>query len=122
MTEEKKDQCEKQFDDCMNDDLTAERRQLWHLLWIGAFAAISMGVALWWSPWVFDSVDDPEALYRYAIIKFPQAIATIFILLGSVCLADLVFPGDILKKVVNDPKACAIVIAALFIAVGYTLA
>ncbi len=106
----------------MNDDMGMESRQLWHLLWIGVLAVVSMGIALWWSPWIFDSVDDPEALYRYAIIKFPQAIATIFILLGSVCLADIVFPGDILRKVVNDAKACAIVIAALFIAVGYTLA
>ncbi len=121
MTEDKKEQCEKQFDNCMNDDMQMETRQFWHLTWVGALAAIIMATALYFSPQVFDSVDDPEGLYRWALFQFPKAFATIFILLGSVCLADLIFPGDLLTKVLGDSKACAIVIAALFLAVGFTL-
>lgn len=121
MNEEKKDSCEKQFDDCMNDDMMAEGKQLWHLLWVGLLAAIVMAFALWYSPNVFDSVDDPEGLYRWALFQFPKAIGTIFILLGSACLADLIFPGDLLRRIISDPKACAIVIGALFLAVGFTL-
>lgn len=112
---------EKQLKECLDDSMEEEYHQLWHLLWIGGLAAIVMGAALWISPWVFDSVGDPEGLYRWAIIKFPQALMTIFILIGSVCLADLVFPGDLLKRVIHEPVACAIVIAALFLSVGMTL-
>jgi len=119
--EEKKNTCEQEFKECMNETLTQEYHQLWHLAWIGAIAFSIMGIALWFSPWVFDSVQDPEALYRWAIIKFPQAFVTVFILLGSVALADLVFPGDLLKRVIHEPIAAAIVIASLFLSVALTL-
>lgn len=123
MTEQdkRKEECNIEFEECMDKSLSEEYHQLWHLAWIGGIAASVMGIALWLSPWVFDSVQDPEALYRWAIIKFPQAFVTIFILLGSGALADLIFPGHLLKRVIHEPIASAIVIASLFLSVALTL-
>lgn len=112
---------EAELEECLDDSIAKKGLEFYHLSWIGAGALIIFIIALWLSPSYFDYIKDPDALYRWGLIKFPQAVLTIFTLLGSACLANLVFPGEILRRVLHEPIACAIVLGSLFLSVGLTL-
>ncbi len=63
-------------------DLHAEKHQAIHLLWIGLFVLGVMALALWVSPRFW--IEDQSALYRYALLKFPQLLVDVFVLIASV--------------------------------------
>ena len=68
------------------------------------------------------SPTDPEALLRSMLLRIPMMAIGIMMLLGSLIAADLIIPGEGLHMIGSDPRAYAIMMAALLIAVAIVCA
>lgn len=65
---------------------------------------------------------DPDALLRAMLLRVPMMAVGIMMLLGSLIAASLIIPGDGLHIAGEDPRAFAIMMAALLIAVSIVCA
>ena len=75
------------------------------------------------SIYFYHEVDtDPDALLRAMLLRVPMMAVGIMMLLGSLVAASLIIPGDGLHIVGEDPRAMAIMMAALLIAVSIVCA
>ena len=65
---------------------------------------------------------DGDALVRAMLLRVPMMALGIMMLLGSLIAASLIIPGDGLHMIGEDPRALAIMMAALLIAVSIVCA
>lgn len=113
MTEEKKCGCDA-------DDNVREYTQFKQLFVVVAVAAVTLGVSLWISPYLFDS--DPEAFWRYILLKFPYSVVQAVFLLLMLCVADFIMPRDSLDCIAKEPMSNALFYSAIVISLAIIMA
>lgn len=101
-------------------DTSTEARQLKYLLLIGIAVMVIVGISLWISPYFF--IEDESALYRYALLKFPQMMIDIFALLAAIVVFDFITPEDSLCTIYKDSMATSVLYSALVIASAIAIA
>lgn len=86
--------------------------------WVIVSAVGCIGIA--GSLLVFPMVEwvDPMQLARSLVLRTGTCFMGILVLLGSLVLADILTPSDWLRKIGEDPMACAVVCAALSLALA----
>lgn len=97
-----------------------EYTQFKHLAWVTAGAGIVLAIALFVSPYLFDS--DPEAFWRYILLKLPYTLVQMVLLLLGVCFADLIMPRHSLDCISGEPLSNSIFYAAFVISLALIMA
>jgi hypothetical protein len=114
MTEEKKDQCEQQFEECMDNKV--ERHQAYHLLWIWGLILFLSSACVWIAP-IFFPLDE-LVLSRALILRIPSDLMNAGLLMSVLVVFDLLTPGDSLKKATSEPISSAMVLSALLLSLA----
>jgi hypothetical protein len=105
---------------CHEHSEEPEYTQFRHLAYIGIGAVIILFTALWVSPHLFDS--DPEAFWRYILLKFPYTVVQVVLLLLAVCFADFIMPRHSLDCIAQDSLSNSIFYSAFVIALALIMA
>lgn len=100
----------------LSGDPNPEYAQWKHLLWITFGAIVIMAVSLFVSPYLFPT--DPEAFYRYVLLKVPLSIVQSVVLLMGICLADLITPRHSLDCISKEPMSNSVFYSAFVIALA----
>ena len=105
---------------CHGHDEEPEYTQFKHLAWVTVGAGIILTIALLVSPHLFDS--DPEAFWRYILLKLPYTLVQMVLLLLGVCFADFIMPHHSLDCIAGEPLSNSIFYAAFVIALSLIMA
>jgi len=65
--------------------------------------------------------DDPYSLLRYVLIRLTAILIAVPVLSGLMVAVDFVTPGDWMRAIGDDPKACAAIMAAVVLVFGAVL-
>jgi hypothetical protein len=80
-------------------------------LCVAALLAVSL-----YSPLIMG--EDPYALLRYIVIRMTAIFIAMPFLAAMMVAIDFVTPGDWMKAIGNDPKACSYVMASVVLVIG----
>ena len=99
------------------------RTAFFHWIVLAASSALIlgalMGLSLTWDP--FANGDDPYSLLRYLMLRLTAISIAAPALTGLMVFVDFVTPGDWMKAIGDDPKACSLVMSAVILAIGAVL-
>lgn len=76
-------------------------------------------LSLVWSPLV--NPDDPYTLLRYLLLRLTAITIAAPALTGLMLFVDFVTPGDWMKAIGDDAKACSFVMSAVILVIGAVL-
>lgn len=114
---------EKKLQECVNEcldlDHDMEIYQLKHFATILVGSAILIGSIMWVAPVWFETANDADSIARYLSFTTPRVIFGICAMILGTCLWDYVTPGHSVRTTLKDPKASAIVIAAMMAGIAY---
>ena len=105
---------------CGNHNQEPEYTQFKQLAWITFGAGIILTIALLVSPYLFDS--DPEAFWRYILLKLPYTIVQMVLLFLGVCFLDVITPRHSLDCIAQEPLSNSIFYSAFVISLALIMA
>lgn len=65
--------------------------------------------------------EDPYGLIRYVLIRLTAILISVPALVGLMVAVDFVTPGDWMKAIGDDPKACSYIMATVVFVIGLIL-
>ena len=93
----------------------------WSLLttWCAASLGLIVGSSIAWLP--IADPQDPFTLVRYVCLRLAAIAIAAPALTGLMLFVDFVTPGDWMKAIGDDAKACSFVMSAVILVIGAVL-
>jgi hypothetical protein len=99
------------------------RKAFFHWSVLAASCAAALGLLMWlslnWPPVV--NAGDPYTLLRYFMLRVTAIAIAAPALTGLMVFVDFVTPGDWMKAIGDDAKACSLVMSAVILVIGAVL-
>jgi hypothetical protein len=99
------------------------RKAFFHWSVLTTMCAVALvlfvGLSLSWFPVI--SADDPYSVLRYLLLRLTAIAIAAPALTGLMVFVDFVTPGDWMKAIGDDPKACSFVMSAVILVIGAVL-
>ncbi len=99
------------------------RKTLFHWGVLAASCVLALGLlmslSVTWVPLI--NAGDPYNLLRYLVLRLTAIAIAAPALTGLMIFVDFVTPGDWMKAIGDDPKACSLVMSAVILVIGAVL-
>jgi hypothetical protein len=99
------------------------KTEFFHWAIVSSVCAVVLGLilALSLSSFPITSGNDPYSLFRYLLLRIMAIAIAAPALTGLMIFVDFVTPGDWMKAIGDDAKACSYIMSAVILVIGAVL-